>query len=290
MISRRVVILYIFLSCTIFSVYSNDRSVINTGSISKPFSKVNFADDAPTIIEYILQALGLKATFQVKPANIPNAAAVVFHGKRYILYNPSFIAAMDKAAGTRWASVAILAHEIGHHLNGHTLDGKGSLPPIELEADEFSGFVLRKLGAGLGEAQIAMRILANTRATSTHPAKSERLLAIEKGWKRADYQMNENDLAFEEEELKPSATGEEYLAYDVVFVNDPESKYHVTTRNNFVKAVNDRVYHLGKLLSTGESAFPLAFHTNDDDYLFVSSKGQVLNKKGKLLGYLRKRA
>jgi hypothetical protein len=114
------------------------ESVFSPGTIS--------TDGATKIIELILETVGLQVCFEVKKVNVPNAAAIVYQGKRYILYNPSFIAAMDKAAGTPWASVAVLAHEIGHHLNGHTLDGKGSPPAIELEADEFSGFALRKNG------------------------------------------------------------------------------------------------------------------------------------------------
>ena len=34
----------------------------------------------------------------------------------------------------------------------HTLERGGSRPEIELEADEFSGFVLRKMGATLPQA------------------------------------------------------------------------------------------------------------------------------------------
>jgi hypothetical protein len=171
-----------------------------------PISNVNdepsrrqafYADGAQEIIQLILETVGLQGSFEVKKANVPNAAAVVYQGKRYILYNPSFIAAMNKAAETPWASIAVLAHEVGHHLNGHTLDGKGSLPEVELEADEFSGFVLRKMGASLAEAQLAMRIIADVRATKTHPARHDRLMAIAGGWNRADAQVKGRDVARE---------------------------------------------------------------------------------------------
>jgi hypothetical protein len=177
----------------------------------------------------------------------------VYQGKRYILHNPSFIAAMDKAAGTPWASVAVLAHEIGHHLNGHTLDGKGSLPAIELEADEFSGFALRQMGASLSEAQLAMRIVANAKATRTHPARSDRLLAIAIGWNRADDQLNDRDVArrkspasIPQPEEQP-AWAAQYITFDVHFTFDPEAKYHVTVRNNLVKLLNNQPQVLGKI-------------------------------------------
>src|SRR3990170_1989512 len=94
-------------------------------------TQIFYTDGAEKIIELIMETIGLEASFEVRRANVPNAAAIVYKGKRYILYNPSFIGAMNKAANTPWASIAVLAHEIGHHLNGHTLDGKGSLPAIE---------------------------------------------------------------------------------------------------------------------------------------------------------------
>ncbi len=105
--------------------------------------------DAKTVISRILSVVGLEPSFEIRSANIPNAAAIISAGKRYILYNPQFIADIDRATGSNWASIAILAHEIGHHLNGHTLLGSGSQPRLELEADEFSGFVLQKMGASL---------------------------------------------------------------------------------------------------------------------------------------------
>ncbi|MFL9845731.1 M48 family metalloprotease [Flavobacterium rhizosphaerae] len=100
----------------------------------------------------IMSVIGLKPNFELRVANVPNAAAVVIKNKRYILYNPKFMNQINKASGTNWAAISILAHEIGHHLNGHTLDNVGSRPQTELEADEFSGFVLRKMGATLPDA------------------------------------------------------------------------------------------------------------------------------------------
>lgn len=210
-----------FLSMLFFpgyasSVYATSPFVVPKELVQKLFLPENIHSDGATkIIELILQTVGLEASFEVKKANVPNAAAVVYQGKRYILYNPSFIAAMDKAAGTPWASVAVLAHEIGHHLSGHTLDGKGSMPAIELEADEFSGFALRKMGASLSEAQLAMRIIANTKATKTHPARRDRLLAIEYGWNRADDQLNKEGIVHRGNHPSAAQVDEPFLAAKV---------------------------------------------------------------------------
>ena len=142
------------------------------------------------VIREITDAVGLKARFQLRATHdIDNAAAVVYDGQRYLLYNPDFLSAVNRAGHTDWAGISILAHEMGHHLNGHTLRHGGSQPADELEADEFSGFVLRKLGASLAQAQAAMATVADDGGSASHPGQAPRLTAISQGWQRANEQI-----------------------------------------------------------------------------------------------------
>jgi len=151
--------------------------------------------EAINVIDRILQPIGLKRNFVILPCdNIQNALAVTTStGIRYIIYDYTFLAALSKLTSD-WTKTSILAHEIGHHLSGHTLRISESLEQQkikELEADEFSGFILFKLGATLQQAQAAMNLVATegSDANSTHPAKSKRLLAIKNGYENA--QRNE---------------------------------------------------------------------------------------------------
>lgn len=142
------------------------------------------SEDAQSIISRITDAVGLKPNFEIRAANVHNAMAYVDGGKRLILYSENFIAQIKNATGTDWAGISVLAHEIGHHLNGHTLTEEGSRPEIELEADEFSGFVLAKMGASLDEAQSALKYSKNANGSLTHPPKSARVEAVTVGWKK----------------------------------------------------------------------------------------------------------
>jgi hypothetical protein len=81
--------------------------------------------------------------------------------------------------------MTLLAHEIGHHINGHTNRKGGDKLLMELQADEFAGYVMHKLGATLLQAQNVMFYIARTEDSKTHPARNLRLLAIEKGWNGA---------------------------------------------------------------------------------------------------------
>jgi tetratricopeptide (TPR) repeat protein len=83
-----------------------------------------------------------------------------------------------------------LAHEIGHHLNGHTLSKALNLAEQrkrELEADEFSGFVMCKIGATLAQSKAAISTVANNDddSNSDHPSLDKRIAAITKGYNNA---------------------------------------------------------------------------------------------------------
>lgn len=142
-------------------------------------------------VDRIMQATGLPQNFEVVAAPVPNAAAmIVVDGdnipRRVIAYNPDFMAeAQGGDAVRQWIATSIMAHEIGHHLSGHTLVPGGSLPPLELEADRFSGFVLARLGASQSDAKEAVRTLVGEPDTPTHPGRAKRLDAIGSGWQDA---------------------------------------------------------------------------------------------------------
>lgn len=140
---------------------------------------------AESVVQDIMSTIGLRANFELRAANVPTAAAVIKQGKRYIMYNPDFMNKVNSATGSDWAAISILAHEIGHHLNGHTLDNIASKPATELEADEFSGFVLQKMGASLQDAQAVMALIASQKGSHTHPPKNQRLTYIANGWNKA---------------------------------------------------------------------------------------------------------
>lgn len=133
----------------------------------------------------IVNVTGIEPDFILKEANVLNLQASISHHKKIISYNPVFINSINSLAKDKWSACALLAHEIGHHLKGHTAGKKGSRPVFELEADEFAGYVLYKLGASLEQAQEVMFYIAKTEASKYYPNREARMLAIEKGWNSA---------------------------------------------------------------------------------------------------------
>ena len=183
--------LFMAANSLVFSQNSLPAQIISANSTIANSSFINpdNPEEVQQAVKEILDVIGLQPNFTMQIARVPNIEAVISHHKRYILYNPEFITGVNNATKDKWAFVLLLAHEIGHHLNGHTLKNAANRLPLELEADEFAGFVLKKLGASLEESQLVMNYIASIEASQTHPARADRMIAIANGWKKADTEL-----------------------------------------------------------------------------------------------------
>ena len=130
----------------------------------------------------VLQHAGLRPNFVFgRDDSFRNAAAFIDRstGQRVIVYNGNFIEAMRRNAGTDWARTQVLAHEVGHHVQGHlTRPGTNTIEK-QAEADEYSGFILHFMGATLEEAQSGIALFA------PGAERRARLRAVAEGWNRA---------------------------------------------------------------------------------------------------------
>ncbi len=194
--------------------------------------------EAEKALELIINATGITKRFVLYQCNgIDNCEAITFRGIRYIFYDNNFMKSISSKTGSTWSNISILAHEVGHHVNAHSLDwlaiASGEIQGIsleekrqqELEADEFSGFVMFKLGASLTQAQLAINTFCEDGddTYSTHPNKTKRLNAIEKGYYNAKNQkVNYNGINFTAEDYF-------YFAY-----NSDDNNYKL---ENYTKAI-----------------------------------------------------
>jgi hypothetical protein len=171
------------------STVAGAQRVNQCGIVIPPAStRSNFSSvyEARQYISTMLDRINWKENFALREQNgINNAYATILQGRRYIIYDNNFLENLDSYAGTKWASISVLAHEMGHHYRNHVISSSGSTPPKEIEADYFSGYVMAKLGATLNEARAAMEQIATPRGSASHPARADRLDAIARGWNYA---------------------------------------------------------------------------------------------------------
>lgn len=181
---RQAILFAVFITATHFAEANPLFNTIRVSQINHKDSSGHTPITQQMLLD-IMNVIGLQPNFELKEGKVLNIEASISHRQRYILYNPEFISRISAATGNKWAAIALLAHEVGHHLNGHTIKKTGSKPKLELEADEFAGFILYKLGASLQQAQEIMNYISTTPGSATHPAKASRLLAIQSGWNKA---------------------------------------------------------------------------------------------------------
>lgn len=145
--------------------------------------------EARQVIKEICGAIALPQNFIIYSVNDSkiNAEARMIDGRRLIIYNEIFMKGIAAEQSRDWSGLTVMAHEIGHHLCGHTLDNKGSLPPRELEADYFAGNVVRVLGGALANATKAFECVSE-QGSSTHPPRGARIAAFAAGWNKANGQ------------------------------------------------------------------------------------------------------
>lgn len=130
----------------------------------------------------------------VSCTKVENCQAMIYRGKPYILYNPEFLqevkrlnfsSAEIKVSSRNWEALAILAHELGHHVNNHLLNPHpdATTRDMELEADAFAGAMIFRMGGSRENAMAAFLGLPE-KGTYTHPGRQQRLDAVARGWDR----------------------------------------------------------------------------------------------------------
>ena len=167
---------------------------------SKEYASPKANSEFMRAIEEILRLAGLPQNFVVYSApGSNNALAIAIANKQWtpdgqlevrreIHFDPQFIAeTREKCGGSKWAAISIAAHEVAHHLSNHMLQS-GNRHKDELEADEFAGHLMARMGATLEEALEPWNYDPKF-ASLTHPPRSKRLAAVEQGYRAAKAQL-----------------------------------------------------------------------------------------------------
>jgi len=190
-------LLYLFLLITAISFSQDYGNKSDALKLCTAMQSNNFNTDinAENALDRILNVIGASKRFVLQPCdNINNASAISYKGIRYILYDSNFMNTINNS--NNWGNLFILAHEVGHHINGHSVDlvlyasetvetkTLEQKRMQELEADEFAGFILAKLGGDITEVNKLINKISSNKddSNSTHPNASKRINAIKIGY------------------------------------------------------------------------------------------------------------
>ncbi|NLR82507.1 ImmA/IrrE family metallo-endopeptidase [Chitinophaga eiseniae] len=178
----------------------NTQSILNALSLESgsvdPYAEFQGVIDLLTSMD---KSKPFPLLYSFKPcASVCNAASITIDSLQYIYYNQDFL---NKIKGTeekqKWAIRCIIAHEIGHHVLGHTYPGykPSSMEEQrknELRADHFSAFVIKHFpGATLENAFEGLNTLdpanyepqtSSQEPLKIYPLLSRRYQAVREGF------------------------------------------------------------------------------------------------------------
>lgn len=251
--ARYLLNIMIALSASTYSILARAQEIQVTERVAKE------------AVLRIVRHSGLHPDFIVREnRRIPTAIAFIKYRRRYIEYNPTFIASMIDTTKTNWSAVSIMAHELAHHLLGHTLDPTHVSPGDELACDRYSGFILRKMGATLNESLAAMTVAGSPHGTKSHPPVAARLSAISQGWNEPDALLSD-PLRF-----RPDNGFKYRIRFDgdenTYYVNGVDS---VVWFNSYAESIG-----FGSFDRSEEPGFEFVISWNDH-FFFVDSRGHI---------------
>lgn len=132
----------------------------------------------PQVVARVNRALSIAPEFDIYiAADEDNAFATVAGGRKILVIDVGFLQKLNQVAGTEWAAISVIAHEVGHHIDGFSGGPRG-----ELRADYWSGQALQRLGASRIAATKAILATGTDFDTESHPNKTRRAAVIGRGW------------------------------------------------------------------------------------------------------------
>jgi hypothetical protein len=183
---------------------------------------------ARILIKKILALISLPTNFAIEPCDGINTCRAFLYddGIRYIFYDRKFIDKIVAHDQNDWMLLGILAHELGHHLCGHTLRKANNEQHRldELQADEFSGAMLARMGAT--EQQSVMPLYSiphpscEEEAYNPYPCLEKRLAAVLRGFRSIQPQnVQSNFIAKEQIKAVKTTDANEFIKFSASAVD-----------------------------------------------------------------------
>lgn len=137
------------------------------------------------IIKDVMNLIGIpNSDIEIRTTTSFGAFSVITRNcrRRVFLYNEAFFDSVYSVTKSYEPIKSICFHEIAHHLYRHPLKSRWEAHFHELEADRYSGFQMRLIGATLEESIAAIESFGNETTSQSHPEKSLRINEIKAGY------------------------------------------------------------------------------------------------------------
>lgn len=156
------------------------------------------------IIQDVMNLIGIpNSDIEIRTTSSFGAFSVINRDcrRRFFLYSEAFFDSVYAVTKSYEPIKSICFHEIAHHFYRHPLKSKWEAHIHELEADRYSGFQMRLIGATLEESIAAMEHFGNEIAAKSHPEKSIRINEIKAGYIDASLRVFKDSTLISEDSL-----------------------------------------------------------------------------------------
>lgn len=142
-------------------------------------ARSNDPSGLPQVIQRVKSSLSVDVPIDVYiTQEEDNAFAMVSNGRRIVGADVDFLQRINSMAGTEWAAIQVLAHEVGHHIAGFDTNRHRG----ELNADYWSGQALQRLGAAREVSAASILAWGSDHDSPSHPNRRRRAETIHAGW------------------------------------------------------------------------------------------------------------
>ena len=241
--------LFICLSLTLKSQHDHvcalTDSEINYFLCLNGYTNYNSVIEGQELVNKILKSINIQnANFDIKPCrNIKNAAAIIWDDRRVVLFDDYYLKALN-GSDDYWFFLFVFAHEIAHHLNGHTLQQSQSLVDArkqELDCDRFAGSIIKKFNGTKDDIRKSLKKLPHpAQNNSTHPVLVDRIIAALEGYDdilAEEKKIVKNNNAYTEEEYK-----DKKYSYYLNEARRHKNEYFKTGNKNSLEGIERNYY------------------------------------------------
>lgn len=223
------------------------------------------------IIQDVMNLIGIRnSDIEIRTTPSFGAFSVISRDcrRRVFLYNEAFFDSVYTVTKSYEPIKSICFHEIAHHLYRHPLKSRWETHIHELEADRYSGFQMRLIGATLEESIAAMQYFGSETSSNSHPEKSIRINEIKAGYVDASLRVFKDSTVFQTDSL--IQVNELLFAFQEVekqnksFKKFNKENFQRDSTFNFENVFNQPAYSLlGKILVVNENSEVFDLATNE---------------------------
>jgi hypothetical protein len=216
----------------------------------------------------------------------------------FVLYNLDSLSVFNLKTRTRFGTMALVAHEVGHHALNHFMRGlPKSILHQELQADYFAGWLLAKFNVPKSEVINGVAIIAVEQKTApAYPTKQDRIAATLLGFEAGSLPPEKGPLALLEngEILNVTWLSKWSRLTTKSGTNEPVSEGIFTSTHFTLDKSGQLVYSVGAMnyviaciMPSKDTRYRYMLFDNTFGYWWIAGDGTIKNAdESKVMGHV----